>query len=88
MRNADLVMELGWAGESQQRRANNRDSSAKLLEERGISFVSRNSGAHLIVEHGGVTVDFWPGTGKFTQRGVTKSGRGVFNLLKLLGVEP
>jgi len=32
-------------------------------------------------------VDFWPGTGKYTQRGTNKQGRGVFNLFKLIGVK-
>lgn len=66
------------------RRANNRESSPRILAERGISFESKNEGAHLIVTIGGMVVDFWPGTGKFITRGPkSKTGRGVFNLLKL-----
>ncbi len=73
--------------ESQQRRAGNRENSAKILSDNGISFESKNLGAHLIVHGHSVTVDFWPGTGKFIVR-KGKTGRGVFNLLKYPGVKP
>lgn len=74
--------------QSQDRRASNRQSSATLLEEKCVSFESRNDGAHLIVQHGGHVVDFWPGTGKYVFRPAApwKYKRGVFNLLKDLGV--
>jgi len=72
---------------SQQRRAGNRESSAAILAEREVEFESRNEGAHLIVRHDGLTVDFWPGTGKFIPRKPgARHGRGVFNLLQLIGV--
>lgn len=66
------------------RRANNRASSPEVLRQRGIPFESKNGGAHLIVTLGELVIDFWPGTGKFITRGAnSKTGRGVFNLLKL-----
>lgn len=66
------------------RRANNRESSPRILAERGVSFETKNDGAHLIVTIGELVVDFWPGTGKFITRSAKpKTGRGVFNLLKL-----
>lgn len=68
---------------SQRKRQKNRESSPKILELNGIEFESKNAGAHLIVEHAGIIADFWPGTGKFTVR-AGKTGRGVFNLVKLL----
>lgn len=72
---------------SRDRRAGNRESSAALLREKGVAFQERNSGAHLIIEHGGKAVDFWPGTGKWVDRNDrTIKRRGVFNLLKYLGV--
>lgn len=72
---------------SQERRASNRERSANMLVELGVSFESKNSGAHLIVSHNGITADFWPGTGKFIPRAPgSRHGRGVFNLLELLGV--
>lgn len=68
---------------SQDRRSSNRDSSAKLLSERGIAYESKNDGAHLIVTHAGKTCDFWPGTGKWIVR-KGPSGRGVFRLISFL----
>ena len=66
--------------ESKQKRSDNRDSSAQLLNDRGIQFVSYNIGAHLRVQGKEGLIDFWPGTGKFiTKKG--KKGRGVFNLI-------
>lgn len=73
--------------ESKQRRAGNRENSAHILTENGISFESKNANAHLIVYGHSITVDFWPGTGKFIVRG-GKTGRGVFNLLKIKGLRP
>lgn len=77
----------GLKGESQKRRADNRENSAKILADNGVSFESKNMGAHLIVTGESITVDFWPGTGKWIVRG-GKTGRGVFNLLKLKGMKP
>ncbi|MNN70290.1 hypothetical protein D3C81_1861330 [compost metagenome] len=88
MRNYERASEIGMVAESIERRASNRERSALKLQELGISFVSNNDGAHLIVMHAGKTVDFWPGTGKFIPRGAGRPGRGVFNLLKHLGVTP
>jgi hypothetical protein len=77
----------GMAEESKRRRADNRENSAKILSENGISFESKNMAAHLIVHGHAITVDFWPGTGKWIVRG-GKTGRGVFNLMKLVGLKP
>lgn len=70
--------------ESKERRARNRQSSAELLKSRGIEFEEKNCGAHLIITHSGRVFDFWPGTGKWTERGTNKYRRGVKNLLKRL----
>ena len=86
MRNADRAQEIGWAEESKERRASHRETSAKHLADRGVAFLSKNGGAHLVVSHDDEVVDFWPGTGKFIPRNGGKPGRGVFNLLKRLGV--
>lgn len=67
---------------SQEKRAGNRDASARLLTEAGISFVPKNAGAHLIVTAGAKTIDFWPGTGLWQERGATKSRRGVQSLIQ------
>ena len=75
-----------WDEYKKNKRANNRDSSPKMLDGAGITYTSKNMGAHLIIEHAGVTVDFWPGTGKFIFRGDVKKpkGRGVRNLIRRL----
>lgn len=85
---------MDWQGFSEamkaasvERRASNRDNSATILTERDVSFESKNDGAHLIVRHNGKTADFWPGTGKYSIRGTGQYRRGVFNLLRDLGVQ-
>ena len=88
MRDIDRAVEIGWQAESVERRAKNRQSSAEILAERGIQFETKNMGAHLVVSHDGKVADFWPGTGKYIPRGGGRPGRGVFNLLKLLGLKP
>lgn len=71
------------------RRASNRERSCSLLRYLGVDFDVKNDGAHLIVRHEGQTFDFWPGTGKYKPRTPgTPYGRGVFNMLKLLGIDP
>ena len=54
-----------------------------MLTDEGISYEEKNGGAHLIVNHDGRTVDFWPGTGKWISRS-GGDGRGVKNLIALL----
>ncbi len=81
--------------EGQRRKAENRVSSANILTEKGVQFTSNNNGAHLQIIHGGKAADFWPGTEKYviknnpSERVYDKARykRGVFNLLKDLGVE-
>lgn len=65
----------------QENRADNRENSAVYLQERGIPFVSKNFGAHLIVEGRECFIDFWPGTGKWHCRS-GKKGFGVRNLVE------
>ncbi len=67
--------------QSQKKRANNRESSAELLKTAGIPFVSKNDGAHLIVDE---RCDFWPGTGLWMVRGSGRKNRGVQNLIGFL----
>lgn len=86
MRDFKRVGEVGWQQESKERRARNRQASLDHLNAAGVVFTEHNNGAHLIIRHGGFTVDFWPGTGKWAvRRGL--SGRGVFNLLAALGIK-
>lgn len=71
--------------ESAKRREENKNNSASILTASGVSFESKNDGVHLIVKHNSTVVDFWPSTGKWIVR-KGKSGRGVFQLLKHLGI--
>lgn len=70
--------------ERQEKRASNRENSAEYLRERGIPFVEKNGGAHLIVEGKECFIDFWPGTGKWSSRCGNK-GFGVRNLVAFIG---
>lgn len=67
------------------KRALNTASSTDILAQRGVPFESKNNGAHLIVAGG--RLDFWPSTGVFIERKTGLRGRGVFKLLKVLGVD-
>lgn len=66
---------------SQERRANNRDTSAQQLQQAGIRFTTSNGGVHLVVTAGAKTIDFWPGTDLWIVRGDKKKWRGVRNLI-------
>jgi len=68
----------------QEKRRQNRLSSPAFLTSLGILFREHKAGAHLVVTHGGRTVDFWPGTGKWIDRDTKWYGRGVRNLIKHL----
>ena len=54
--------------EGMQRRADNRASSAIVLQERGIPFEPKSDGVHLVVGNKPYLFDFWPGTGKWKCR--------------------
>ncbi len=53
-----------------EKRAENTDRSTEILVIAGIPFVSKNNGAHLIVDG---RYDFWPSTGLWMER----DGRGA-----------
>ena len=68
---------------SKVKRASNRTLAPEALAKEGITFESKNDGAHLIVKQDNEKpVDFWPGTGKFICRETGKDGRGVRNVIK------
>lgn len=67
---------------SKQKRASNREHSATFLQAAGITFESKNNGAHLVVTTAtGKIVDFWPGTGLWIPRGTKQQVRGVSKLI-------
>lgn len=77
--------------ESRERRASHRETTPELLRQHGVAFDVKNDGAHLVVRHAGKVADLWPGTGKYRVRRPGGKGeqyrRGVFNLLRDLGVQ-
>lgn len=69
---------------SQQKRASNREQSARKLDAAGIQYLSKNAGAHLIVTAAdGQIIDFWPGTGLWRMRSSARQGRGIRSLLRI-----
>lgn len=77
----------GFADASMARRAHNRASTPEVLADHGVKFTAHNNGAHLVVEYNSKTADLWPGTGKYLVRGAKQYRRGVFNLMRDLGVD-
>lgn len=82
MRDYKRAAEVGFVQESKERRAKNRAHSASVLDAHGIVYETHNGGAHLIIALPDRTIDFWPGTGMFTDRKANRNGRGVQNLVK------
>lgn len=68
------------------KRSKNRTQTQELLKEKGIDFTEHNDGAHLIIKTLEHTFDLWPGTGKYLNRSTHRYGRGVFSLLREIGL--
>lgn len=68
------------------KRQDNKASSTEILTEKGFKFERKNFGEHLILKNETSTFDFYPSTGLFIDRATKKKGRGIFNLIKKLGV--
>ena len=82
MRDLQRAAEVGFAQVSKERRAKNRETSTAILVAYGVGFESANEGAHLMLTLPDRVIDFWPGTGTFTDRKLKTYGRGVQNLVK------
>ena len=72
-------------GKSKKR--NNLYRSTLILDNSNVIYKSKNGGAHLIIPFEDTFIDFWPSTGKYINRSGGRPGRGIFNLLKVLGIE-
>ncbi len=57
----------------QQFKAKRRETGQQALIDAGVPFLTRNNGAHLIVND---EWDFWPGTGRWSHRSPPSEGRG------------
>lgn len=66
------------------KRASNTEKSTQILRDKGIEFVSKNGGAHLIIDSNNGRINFWPSTGLWTVNGSKKEGRGVFTMIKFI----
>lgn len=79
--NETTEMWRGYRAMRAEKRSQNRESSAQILERHEVTFLTRNSGAHLIITEP-TRIDFWPGTGLFIVSKTGTRGRGVQALLK------
>jgi hypothetical protein len=66
---------------SKEKRANNRDASAKMLTDYNVRYLALNQGAHLVIQYDDLIIDFWPGTGLWIDRATRIKKRGVRNLI-------
>lgn len=71
--------------ERQEKRHFNQLSSTEILRCAGVRFKSFNAGVQLNLED--FPYFFWPSTGLFIHRETQQRGRGVFKLLKKIGVK-
>lgn len=86
---SDSEMGEMWAAHHEarrQKRASNTEYSTQALIDAKVHFRPYNNGAHLIIQHEGKVVDFWPSTGLWQPRNGTPK-RGLVRLLKYLGVQ-
>ena len=65
--------------------AENRECGAVLLDQLGIDFERLNRGAHLIINAREMVIDFWPGTGKWSNR-KGKKGQGIKSLINYINL--
>lgn len=71
----------------QYQRSQNRDAAPAKLNAAGIDFQSSNGGAHIIIKHGDVVIDFWPGTDKWKLRGGLLNRNGIESLIEFCNRE-
>lgn len=65
----------------QEERRELRVTHASTLRALGVNMQEKNQGAHLIIRHNGLTVDFWPGTERWMVRSDTGRPRRGFGAL-------
>lgn len=70
---------------SRAKRARNKNHSLQLLSDLGVPF-EQKSEHHFVISWRDKTADFWPTTGQWRIRPSTQYFRGVFHLLRDLGV--
>ena len=60
--------------------ATKRAAAEALLTSQGVAYTVHNNGAHIVIEEGGATFDYWPGTERWRMR----PRRGLFGVQTLL----
>lgn len=70
--------------DSEQRKDRNQANGIKTIASMGYEYELKNFNNHVVVKHKGVTVDYWPSTGKWIVRKKDKSGRGIKPLTNYL----
>ena len=76
-----------WDKAKKEKKKSNLEFSTGKLVELGVEFEKKAGGVHLVINHDGNTVDFWPSTGKYKFRTRNKYCRGLRKLIKELGIE-
>ena len=85
MDNEDFSLFEELREHSKQKRERNRRYSTALLTLKNIKFEAKNNGYHLIIDHFGLMIDFWPSTGLWrVRKSDVESKRGVNHLLAYL----
>lgn len=72
---------------SREKKLSNKETAKQLFELHKVDYETKNNGMMWIVnskEHG--TVIYYPTTGLYSVKNI-KKGRGVFNLLKFIGIQ-
>lgn len=71
-----------WDKQKKEKKESNRVYSTDLIKQNYT--VDVKTPWHLVIEHAGKKIDFWPSTGKWNVRGQKKYNCGVRKLIKKL----
>ncbi|PWF25013.1 hypothetical protein DD235_02245 [Corticimicrobacter populi] len=67
-----------------EQRAAGREAAPEALDAAGVRYTVHNGGAHIIVQHAGKRVDFWPGPGRWRDYKAGKRGYDIESLIDYL----
>lgn len=68
-----------------EKRRNRLIANTEKLKAANVNFESKNNGVHIIINHNGKIIDFYPSTGLFWDRKNPKNKkRGIDKLLKYI----
>lgn len=81
--NEDTELWAAYKEQQKQERAKRRASAEQQLKDRGVNYTVHNEGAHIVIEEGGATFDFWPGSTRWRMR-PQRSDFGVHKLFQAI----